>query len=371
MAESAIVFATTIIKYVKGREDDVMRNQKILAMLKSKSNVNYNMTGRALEWRVKFRRQPLQQIADGGNYQYGQQNKWKAAGLPWRGYAAGDSITKKQKLMNRGMEALIDRVSEIAKDMMDDVESNFQYEFYVDGNAAGKEDAVHGIESFMGVSGTTAVSGSVAMAPSDTYADLTTGLGDYGGSWTGNWPVGKGDPEYDFWSPLILDFTSSLATASGGWTSATATWAARAPEVVRYGIIHAGKNTSLKGPMDMILMDREMYRLFLENQTTKERIVVSSGAKKGGLVSLGFGDTFNYDGVDITQEYGIPANTAYGWNMSKIDLNSNQATLFDATGPLLDNMTLSDLFAVDFYGNLRFESPRNFLKIGAYGSSGA
>jgi hypothetical protein len=380
MAESAIVLATTIKKYVKGAEDDVMRNQKVLAMLKSKGNVNYNQSGNSLEWRTKFRRQPLLQMADGGNYQYQQQNKWKIASLGWRGYAAGDSETKKQKLMNKGAEAIINRYSQMTKELMDDMDSNFALEFYVDGNAAGKENAIHGIESFMGTAktsaGTGAVSGSVAMSPSESYAGLNTDLGNNGGTWSGAWPLGVGSGpggsnEYDFWSPLILDVTSTLATASGGWTSATATWQARAPEIVRYGIIHSGKNTSLKGMMDMILMDREMYRLFLDNQTTKERIIISAGAKKGGLVSLGFGDTFNYDGVDITQEYGIPANTAYGWNMSKIDLNSLQPTLFDVTGPLIDVTTQSDLFSIDFYGNLRFESPRNFLKIAAYGSNGA
>lgn len=370
MPEAAIVLATTIKRFIKGAEDDVMRNQKILAMLKSKSNVNYNMDGNALEWRVKFRRQSMQGMADGDTLTFSQQNKWKVANLDWRGYAATDSETKKQKLMNKGAAAMIDRYSNMTKEMMDDIESNFALEFYVDGNLAGNEKKIHGIESFMGTTG-NAVSGSVAMAPSDTYGGLNTDLGDSGGVWTGKWPLGVGSAEYDFYSPLILDYTSTLATASGGWTSATATWAARAPEVVRYGIIHSGKNTSLKGQMDMILCDRELYRLFLENQTTKERILVSAGAKKGGLVSLGFGDTINYDGVDITQEYGIPANTAYGWNMNQIDMNSLQGTLFDVTGPIIDIAGMSDRFAIDFYGNLRFASPRYFLKIAAFATNGA
>lgn len=374
MPEAAIVLATTIKRFVKGAEDDVMRNQKILAMLKSKSNVNYNMDGNSLEWRVKYRRQAMQGMADGDTLTFSQQNKWKVADLDWRGYAATDSETKKQKLMNKGASAMIERYSNMTKELLDDIESNFALEFYVNGNAAGNEKKIHGIESFMGTTG-SAVSGSVAMAPTGTYAGLNTDLGNSGGVWTAGsghgWPVGTGSAEYDFYSPLILDYTSTLATASGGWTSATATWAARAPEVVRYGIIHSGKNTSLKGQLDMILMDRELYRLFLENQTTKERIVVSSGAKKGGLVSLGFGDTFNYDGVDITQEYGIPGGTAYGWNMNQIDLNSLQGTLFDVTGPIIDIAGMTDRFAIDFYGNLRFASPRYFLKIAAYGSNGA
>ena len=375
MPEAAIVLATTIKRFVKGAEDDVMRNQKILAMLKSKSNVNYNMDGNALEWRVKYRRQAMQGMADGDTLTFSQQNKWQVASLEYRGYAATDSETKKQKLMNKGAAAMIERYSNMTKELLDDMESNFALEFYVDGNAAGNEKKIHGIESFMGTTqttpGTGAVSKSVAMNPSETYAGLTTLLGNYGGAWSGAWPVGGGSAEYDFYSPLILDYTSTLATASGGWTSSTATWAARAPEVTRYGIIHAGRNTSLKGQLDMFLLDREMFRLFLENQTAKERVNVSRGAKAGGLVSLGFGDTINYDGVDITQEYGILANVGYGWNMNQIDLNSLQPTLFDVTGPIIDIAGMSDRFAIDFYGNLRFASPRYFVKFGAYGSTGA
>lgn len=363
------VLQSTIKKFVKGAEDAVMRNRKFMAMSKARANVNYNMSGTDLEWRIRYRRQSMQGMADGDTLTFARQNRLKRASLDWRGYAATDSETKKEKLMNKSAEAIITRYSEITKLLLEDMEENFGDEVYIDGNATGNEKRIHGIESFMGTTG-SAVTGTPAMAPSDTYAGLATDLGNYGGTWTGNWPKGKGAAEYDFFSPLILDTTSTLATASGGWSSATQTWAARCAEIVRFGIIHSMKNKTAKAMLDMILMEAEMYRLFLENQTTKERIVVDRGSKAGGLASLGFGDTFNYDGVDITYEFGMASNVAYGFNMDQVDLNSLQGTLFDVTGPSPDIASQSDRFSIDFYGNMRWK-PRYFLKIAAYGTNGA
>lgn len=367
--EWAGIVQTTIQKYIRGAEDSVMRNRKVPALLKSKGNVQYNQSGKSLEWRLRFLRQAMQGMGDGTTLTFARVNRWQTASLEWRGYAATDAEGKKERLMNKSAEAIINRYSEVTKLLLEDVEENFGDEFYVDGNLAGNELRVHGIESFMGTTG-SAVSGSVAMAPSDTYAGLNTNLAGYGGTWGTGWPIGTGSAQYDFFAPLIVDYTSSLATASGGWASATATWAARCLEVVRYAIIHSMKNKSLKGLIDMVMLESELYRLFSEAVASKERVVVNRAEKKDGLTSLGFGDTINFEGCDVTFEYGMLANTGYGWNMDQIDLNSLQGTLFGPEGPDYDMASQTTRFSIDFYGNLRFR-PRYFFKLGAFGSSGA
>lgn len=368
MPEWSGLAATTLKNFLKEVEVDVMRDRKLLALLKSKGNVNYGMSGTDLEWRVQYKRRSMQGMADGDTLTFARHNLWKVASLDWRGYASTDMMTKKERLMNKNKEAIINRMDEIGKGLADDINENFCDELYIDGNATGNDKRIHGIESFLGVAGATSnVAGSVAMQPTDTYAGLVTTLGNYGGTWTGNWPKGVGPAEYDFFSPLILDVTSTLATASGGWTSATATWASRNAEILRYAILYSQKNKSKKGMLDMIQVDREMFRLAQETQATKERIVVE---RSDGLWKLGFKDMFTLDGVDITTEFGMPANTGYGFNANQVDLNSLQDQLFVADTKDWDIASRSWRFAIDFFGNCRFR-PRYFVKIANYGSSTA
>ena len=64
--------------------------------------------------------------------------------------------------------------------------------------------------------------------PADTYAGLNTGLGHYAGSQTetGSWPSAA-DPEYDFHSPVVVNYTST------GFGGATATWKDQCIEAMR------------------------------------------------------------------------------------------------------------------------------------------
>lgn len=270
--------------------------------------------------------------------------------------------------MNKGKEAIVNRFEEVATLMMEDVTEKFGYEPYVNGYATGNTKRFHGMESFLGVAGATSnVAGSPAMQPGASYAGLNTNLGSYGGSWTGAWPRGYGTAEYDFFSPLILDYTNTTATASGGWSNATATWAARCLEVLRFGIAFSQKNKSKKGVLDFIDLDREMYRLSLEALHTDERILVQREGDEG-LVSLGFKDVFNYDGCEITTEYGMPSGVGYGFNANHVDLNCLTKQMWEAHGPDEDIASMAWRFLVYNFGNFRWR-PRYFLKIGAYGSS--
>lgn len=370
MAEWTGIVNTTITKYLREVEDNIMRNRKLLALLKKKGRIMFNESGKNLEWRVRYKRHNMQGMADADTLTFPRSDLWKVANLDWRGYASADSLTKKESLINKGTEAIVKRYSEIIPDLVDDMQENFSDELYVDGNATGNEKRIHGIESFMGTTG-SAITGTTVMNPSDTYAGLTTGLGDYGGSWSSTWPKsGTGPAEYDYWSPLILDITSSLAAASGGWSSATATWAARCQEIMRFGIIHSKKNKTMQGQNDLITLDAEFYRLFEEFQATKERIVIDRGTRKDGLLSIGFTDVINFEGSEVTYEYGMPANTAYGWNTEKMKLNSLQDKLFVPTGPDYSPTAQGWLFSCDYYGNMWF-NPRYFWKAAAYGTNGA
>jgi hypothetical protein len=155
---------------------------------------------------------------------------------------------------------------------------------------------------------------------------------------------------------LIVDYTNTL------WTPATKTWANTAIEALRFGIIKAKKNKSKRGQLDLILANDELYRPFLSLLQTEERINVSPENGSSGLYKLGFTEVTNFDGVDITYEYGVPAGVAYGWCMNLVELISTQGELFVPEGPDFDIASQSHRFSIDFIGNLKFEAIRNFVK---------
>ncbi len=370
MAEWAGILNTTTRRFLKEVENNVMRNRKLLALMRQKGRVKMNAAGGTEdEWRVLWKRHNMVGMADAQTLSFPRSDRHKIARLGWRGYASTDSMTVKERLINSGVQAIVNRYSDVTKSMLDDMQENFGDELYIDGNASGNELRIHGIESFMGTTG-SAIVGTPVMAPSDTYAELVTTLGNYGGTWNGTWPKSTGSPEYDFWAPLILDITSSLAAASGGWTSSTATWFARCLEIVRFGIIHSKKNKSMDGMNDLITMDAEFYRLFLEQLATKEDINIERGVRRDGLLAMGYTDVVSYDGVEITFEFGMPQNTVYGWNMANMELLCLRDQMFHPTGPEFNMAAQAWLFCVDFYGNLHF-NPRYFWKAAAYGTNGA
>jgi hypothetical protein len=357
--EWARVANTTIHEFIRDEEVNILRNQKLLALAKDRGRITFNHAGDLMDWKIRYKRAPMQGFADMDTLSFARRNRWQTAQLDWRGYSATDSMTKLEGLKNKGAEAIIKIASQIVESLMDDMERAFGEEFYIDGNASGNGKRIHGFESFFSTSGANA--SAPIGTPNDSYAGLTCGLGDYGGAWTGSWPTGTGDDHYDFWSPLVVDYTSAVATASGGWAASTKTWPNTCREALRFGIIKSRKNRSKKGYMDLALLNDELYRLFLDKLNDNERQTVKRGDGKNGLYALGFQDVVNFDGVDVTYEYGIPSGVGYGIPMMMLELRSLQPQLFVSDDIDFDIASQSNRFAVNFFGNMRC-NVRGFTK---------
>ena len=191
--------------------------------------------------------------------------------------------------------------------------------------------------------------------PSDTYAGLSTVLGAYGGSQkSGVWPNGEADPEYDFYAPVIVNHTS---TYFGG-----STWAANCVKAVREAIHQTRRNDTKEDQVDMVLLDRRLFIDFLNTLDSKERVIVS---RTNGLRSYGFTDVFELDGVEISGENSIPANTGYGLAIGNMELLCMENQLMVSEGPFYDEQTQQFRYVVSTLGNLKFKTPRNFFKLTA------
>jgi hypothetical protein len=272
MAEWSRVVNTTIAEYVRGEEVNIVRNRKLLALMKEKGRITFNHGGTSVVKRVRYKRAPMVGYADGDTLTFSRRDRWKTAELDWRGYSSTDAMTKKERLMNKGTEAIVNIYADVAKSLMDDIDDQFGDELYIDGNASGNSKRIHGVESFMGTSGV--LTNGYVGNPSDTYANLRTDLGYYGGSWStsgGNveWPTGTGDAHYDFFTPLIVSYTNSaFAAATDNWTNNNT-------EALRFGIIKSKKNKSKKGMLDLIILNDELYRLFLGTWDSRQQLNVN------------------------------------------------------------------------------------------------
>ena len=355
----ANISAATTPQFMRGMTDATFRKYKWLAMLKALGRVTYGNSGTRVERVVKYRQNQLRQYEDGSGINFARVARHKRAVQDWAAYIMPESISRKDRLMNKGPEALVD----IFADKMDQLSKEFtdQYhsQFYVDGNATGYENCIDGLETMFSISG-AATNGFVG-TPNDTYAGISTALQASGGSWTTSsgsttWPLNSGDPQYDFWSPMVVLYDAT------GFDITTATWAARAEEVLRFAMTHTDRNASQDGRPNVVLLNPEMWRKYKNLVAGKERIQVSRGEGLS-LVSMGFTDTMNIDGAEVTSEFGIPSNTGYGLNFSRMELKSQNADLFEFIEPTFHQDHDADLFFMAFDGQLLIDTPRDHFKI--------
>lgn len=369
--EWARLVSTTITDYAKGSEDALMAKRILLAAMKKKGLIKYNCGGDGFAWQVPYRIAQLT-VNDGETpVTPARQDRYKRATLDYVSYTIADMMTKREKLKNRGPAALINYFEEMTPNLLSDATQRFSEELYVDSSAAGNAGRLSGIETMMALNGTvTVTSGAQRSAnaadvvgyPNDTYAGLSTVLGNYSGSWNSQtalastWPNGTGELGYDFFSPIVVNYTSTAFNGSAD------TWAEQCVEATRFLVTQMNRYTDNRGGLKAVLLDRELYRQYLGKLDPKERINTTSQL---GLRALGFEDTFNQDGVDITWEFGMPAAVGYGYNIENMELRSMQDRIFKVDGPEWNQIQRAYTVIVDFLGQLKFHSPRFFGKLAA------
>jgi hypothetical protein len=356
--------ATTIVNYLREEEVASLRKYKFFAALEGAGQIRTNMSGRGFNWQIQYRNH----TPSGNNGEtprsFSRENLWKELNLEYRGAQVTDAIYKKEMLENRSTQALVNVAGKMASRLLTSMEQYLSREWVQDGYAAGNELRFHGIESFMGATETISAAGAGAtnrtknaadpfFYPNDSYAGLSTVLGAYGGSAdTAMWPNGKVDPEFDFFSPVIVQAVSSYFGAS--------TWKDNCAKALREALHQTRRNDTKEDQIDMVLLDRRSYIDFLNTLDAKERVIVS---RTNGLRSYGFTDVFEFDGVEVSSENSLPANTGYGLSVGNIELLCMENQLMVSEGPFYDELTQQYRYVVSTLGNLKFKSPRNFFKL--------
>lgn len=361
--------ATTLAKHIRDVEEAMLRNFQIGALLEANGRISYNNGGRGFDWPVQYRLHSARGYTGDGPRSFTRTNLWKTANLEYRGYEATDSMQYKEYLENTGEEAVVKVFDGLVTRLETSMKQALAKEYFIDGSDANNTTNWHGLESMFAINGTVNISTGAQRSanaadkvgyPNDTYAGLSTVLGNAGGENESGqvWPQGIADAQYDFWSPLVVNYTS---TAFSGTAD---TFAAQGDEAMRYAIIHSQRNANIDGQITNVILARNLYNDFLNLIDAKEAINIQRN-EPNGLVALGFKNVTVFDGVEVSWETAVPTNVGYGLNYNNMELMCMDSSMFRSQGPEYDIDTDSFKAAVSTLSNLKFKSPRNFFKLAA------
>ncbi|MHC4431727.1 MAG: hypothetical protein ACYTBS_07800 [Planctomycetota bacterium] len=371
-------------KFVAGYSDMTVRRRLRLSMLKRRGRVMKNQSGQHCEWRLKYSKPRSQGYADGSSVDYENHIAHKVLKLDWRAIVNTDMLTLMQHSVNTGDNMLIRSFQDKANNIMEGLDQDLHGDMFLSGEATGRTAFPHGLETFLGAVGGGVVADRV-VAPSATYGldALSTVIGNYGGAWTSagtapsaeiatDWPDGTGDEEYDFNSPLLLNWGST------SWGTSTNTWEANCWRVISQGIGWLMVNSGKDGSPTNVCLAKDLWQGFRNHHEAIRRI----GVPHKEAQDLGFSqNVLNIDGVAVHCEFDVPVNTGYIENLNHVDVASTMPDLFwlihgyDQLGPgmekfmqAIDMRTLSLLIAGGFFGQFRYK-PKYVGKLYPYATA--
>jgi len=356
---------STLAKHITELEDAHLRNYALPAQLQSAGRFMFNQSGRGFDWRVQYKRHSVSANTGVNRRNFTPKNLYKLAYLEDRGYMATDSISTLEVLQNRGPEAIGNLFQNFVERIVNSMDQVLAGQYFIDGSATANEDFWDGLLSMFETNGTvnystgaqrTANQADYVGYPNDTYAGLSTVLGNYGGSNESGviWPDGDSDPQYDFWSPIIVVGNSSRFSGTSNLFSE------QADEAFRYAITHSGKLGGKAARPTTVLMARGMYNDLKNLISAKEEIAVTD---TNSLRALGFRDVISLDGVELTYDNGVPAHNAFGMSYENITIRSLYGELMHQEGPQYDMDDQIHKAVVSVLGNIKFNSPRNFFRV--------
>jgi len=130
-------------------------------------------------------------------------------------------------------------------------------------------------------------------------------------------------------------------------------------------ILRARLGNGKAGAPDIGILEGSLYYDFINKMSAKVHI----NFPHAELKELGFPDSYNFDGVGLITEFGVPASTGYLLNLDQMELLMMYDQLFTSKGPEWDIKTFSYLWALCTYGNFKYISPKYQTKLYPYAAS--
>lgn len=362
---------TTLANYSREVEEAMLRQFMILALLESSGRIVYNDSGAGHTWPVQYRLHDIEGNTGETQRIFSRKNLWLNANISWRGYQATDMIYRRELEENKGPEGIIKVFDGLIDRLDESMRQGMGRQFFINGQLSGNEQFWEGFETLFPATQTlnsstgaarTANQGDYVAYPNGTYGGLSTVLGNYGGdNQSGQvWPFGIADPEFDFWSPMIVLYNSTLF--SGGTSGSDRSFLGQGEEAMRFAMIHQRRNGDLNDQLSTWFLARDLYNAFLNKQDNRQEIQVQNGYT---VRALGF-TSVSFDGVEVTMESSVPFGFGYGIALGNVQLRCLQDRLFFPEGPTYEINDQAWKAVVSTLSNLKYKSPRNFAKLATH-----
>lgn len=366
MAEWQGIVVATAKEYLKGAADNTLRDHPLLALLQKYGRIKTNQKGIDRTWNVQFAEHAFNDYGDMAALNFARTDLYKQANFDVRMYVATDAVSYKEAEMCDGPVAIVNRFKETIPKLIKSATNRLPRELFVDGYAAGNGNRLCGLESAFGLAAGGTVAGDWIAKNDDTYMGLSTAVGAEGGSWDANlatalrpnasiakdWPYGKGDPEFHYWTPRVINYTSTA------WTGSAGTWATTGRDAVRRGLstaTHGGGKASKPG---IVLLATDLIDDFKKQNDGK--IQINTPSKE--MEDLGFPDAMTFEGASLMADCDVPAGSGYALNVNEMELLITTDDLFFTKGPTLDDLVYK--FICGLIGNMRF-NPKYQAKFAA------
>jgi hypothetical protein len=328
-------------------------------MMRKNGRIRNNASAADYDWLATYRRDDPQRSDDLEPASFVRVPREKKASLDYRTINKGELISKFEKLAFRGDKTSRYKVmARVVKKMIADCTDYFmREEMYNDTSAAADADGVDGLDTvFNGITTSITNSWHANFTGSPTYAGLETTPAAYGGAANAasgkGYPMGTPDLLYHFWTPMVVNYKSTNLTAS------TKTWIYTWRECMRKArtYLEAMHNVT----PDIWITDPISYEESLTSLEEKERII--TGDQDQDLVKLGFRH-IRIDGIPYVSEFACTALQCYGLKWRYMQLVNMQNQMWDLAKEIDIDYGGAQKIFVDFYGNMKYESPAFFAKL--------
>lgn len=357
MAEAPIwteVLKTTIEERVPGIVETLARKRAYLKMvLSTRGSLVKNAHGQSHSWNARKKLLPLNYHETGHEHTFQRTTTTFMPTLYWRQAAVTDAIFEMDRRMNRGDRAVI----KIWIDRQELIERSFRVGFgadllTVDGQAAGNESKVWGLETMFQTAG-VALADNLRVAPTGSYAGASIVRGAQGGAT-------EADDAYECWSPTLIDYTGTGWTDATGAAIAAPNWQKTWKYAVRFGLTRiAANNEADEGGMPVVFVTEAMFRQAKDTMTDVYQVQRTDSATD--LLNAGF-DAFTWDGAQFVWDKDMPASVGYIVSFPNLQMMSMYDTLVN-TRSFYREMDESYRMLLRFKGNQKFVSPRQFAKL--------
>jgi len=355
---TARIKTTTLDAALRVKVEPVFRKSYFLEALRSRGRISFNESGEYMTWRPRKRARSIT-AGSGTNIEipFPQTNIRAKVSLPWRHYYLGESIEYYELLVNKGENAVFSIMDDAVDAAADDFVRSFRPKLYSDGDA-GAGNELHGLESCMAVNGL--ITNSKCCNPNDTYATTSTALG-VGGAWTADtgdgWPTGTGDPEYHWWSPIVIDYNHPDWAGANNWTTS---W----QQVLRYGQTYLS-NLQQEDP-DVCLLHPELLREAKDSLESAQRFELT---QQEGRTNVGH-KTLLFEDIEIATEYGMPDGVGYFLSFENLQLRCLTSQLVETQQDTDIVSGGTKLVSFQFFGNLMIYAPSFLAKLLGYSAAG-